>query len=146
VIGGECLACGEHKANEKFSGKGHAVHICKACAKLSVAQRNELQRMNRIAEIGMRFSIPKDKLGLLKKYASDKRYPEAAQFAKDMLDGFNERSNNRETDCREDDLFEETVTFDELGSDDRETLRGDIEGIIREFISDAGYIPGKRTG
>ena len=21
--------CGEHKANEKFSGKGHAAHICK---------------------------------------------------------------------------------------------------------------------
>ena len=24
-----CKICGEHKANEKFSGKGHAAHICK---------------------------------------------------------------------------------------------------------------------
>jgi len=28
-----CRICGQHKANEKFSGRGHAVHICKACAR-----------------------------------------------------------------------------------------------------------------
>jgi hypothetical protein len=28
-----CRICGEYKANEKFSGRGHAAHICKACAK-----------------------------------------------------------------------------------------------------------------
>ena len=27
-----CKVCGEYKANEKFSGKGHAAHICKTCA------------------------------------------------------------------------------------------------------------------
>ncbi|WP_289189273.1 MULTISPECIES: hypothetical protein [Bacteroidales] len=26
-----CRICGEYKANEKFSGNGHAQHICKAC-------------------------------------------------------------------------------------------------------------------
>lgn len=26
-----CKICGEIKANEKFSGKGHAKHICKSC-------------------------------------------------------------------------------------------------------------------
>lgn len=26
-----CKVCGEIKANEKFSGKGHAKHICKSC-------------------------------------------------------------------------------------------------------------------
>ncbi len=25
-----CKVCGCYKANEKFSGKGHAAHICKA--------------------------------------------------------------------------------------------------------------------
>ena len=29
-----CKVCGEYKANEKFSGKGHAAHICKKCAAL----------------------------------------------------------------------------------------------------------------
>ena len=28
-----CRICQQHKANEKFSGRGHAAHICKACAK-----------------------------------------------------------------------------------------------------------------
>ena len=26
-----CRICGNYKANEKFSGKGHAQHICKSC-------------------------------------------------------------------------------------------------------------------
>lgn len=30
-----CKVCGEHKANEKFSGKGHAAPICKTCADLT---------------------------------------------------------------------------------------------------------------
>jgi hypothetical protein len=102
-----CRICGAHKANEKFSGKGHAAHICKACAKLSVTQRNELQRMNRITEIGMNFFIPKEKFGLLKKYASDNRYPEAAQYAKEMLDGFDNRKNGCVDDCFCDDWKED---------------------------------------
>ena len=28
-----CRICQQYKANEKFSGRGHAAHICKACAK-----------------------------------------------------------------------------------------------------------------
>ena len=27
-----CKVCGEYKANEKFSGKGHAAHISKAAS------------------------------------------------------------------------------------------------------------------
>ncbi|MDL2232166.1 GNAT family N-acetyltransferase [Ruminococcaceae bacterium OttesenSCG-928-L11] len=37
-----CYVCGEHKANEKFSGRGHANHICKKCHALPVAARNEM--------------------------------------------------------------------------------------------------------
>ena len=36
-----CKICVEYKANEKFSGKGHAAHICKACSKLSAAEKAE---------------------------------------------------------------------------------------------------------
>jgi hypothetical protein len=28
-----CRICHQYKANEKFSGRGHATHICKACSK-----------------------------------------------------------------------------------------------------------------
>lgn len=33
-----CKICGQYKANEKFSGKGHATHICKTCSCLSAAE------------------------------------------------------------------------------------------------------------
>jgi hypothetical protein len=111
-----CRICGEHKANEKFSGKGHANHICKACSALPVARRNELQRINRILGIGMNFFIPKDRLGLLKKYAGDRRYPEAAQYAGDILDRFDSRNNPQEDDFWDDDGFpdgDEYTPFDD---------------------------------
>jgi hypothetical protein len=28
-----CRICGQYRANEKFSGRGHAAHICKDCSK-----------------------------------------------------------------------------------------------------------------
>ena len=31
-----CKVCGEYKANEKFSGKGHAAHICKKFFRITV--------------------------------------------------------------------------------------------------------------
>ena len=129
-----CKICDRYKANEKFSGKGHANHICKVCSQLPVAQRNERQRMNRIADISAYFFIPADKLKRLKKYAGDKRYPRAAQYAKDMLDEFNNRKNNYKTDYQEDDwsdwyenyLYEETLTFDRLDSDVEAMLWEDV--------------------
>ena len=51
-----CKICGEHKANEKFSGQGHANHICKACSKLSLKQRKELRRADIIT--GSDFNLP----------------------------------------------------------------------------------------
>jgi mannose-6-phosphate isomerase-like protein (cupin superfamily) len=42
-----CWRCGRRRANEKFSGKGHAKHICKDCV---AEQRAELKRKRQIAE------------------------------------------------------------------------------------------------
>ncbi len=42
-----CKICGEYKANEKFSGKGHAAHICKSCASLPAEKQAELMTLNR---------------------------------------------------------------------------------------------------
>ena len=38
-----CIICGEYKANEKFSGKGHKAHICKKCSKLGPEKLNEIK-------------------------------------------------------------------------------------------------------
>ena len=42
-----CKVCDEYKAHEKFSGKGHAVHICKACAQLPPEEQAERMTLNR---------------------------------------------------------------------------------------------------
>ena len=45
-----CWACDRRRANEKFSGRGHARHICRDCAKLGAKElayrqaRRDLQR------------------------------------------------------------------------------------------------------
>jgi hypothetical protein len=86
-----CRVCGQYKANEKFSGRGHAAHICKACHALPVARRNELKYINNIERIAENFFIPKESLNRLKQYPGDNRYPEASKYAQEALDDFYRR-------------------------------------------------------
>lgn len=51
-----CKVCGEYKANEKFSGKGHATHICKACAQLPPEEQAERMTLNRLNDLQGRLS------------------------------------------------------------------------------------------
>jgi hypothetical protein len=39
-----CHVCGRYRANEKFSGKGHARHICKDCAREQKAAARQRRR------------------------------------------------------------------------------------------------------
>ncbi len=39
-----CRVCGRFRANEKFSGKGHARHICKDCAHEQKAAARQRRR------------------------------------------------------------------------------------------------------
>ena len=66
-----CKICGEYKANEKFSGKGHAAHICKECARLPVEKRNEMQTINRLMDLPFRLS--REQRGWLEKMRNDDR-------------------------------------------------------------------------
>ena len=87
-----CKVCDQYKANEKFSGKGHNNHICKSCSKLSQIQRNEKMRISKIEKIQLLgFCISKENQGLLKRYAKDKRYNEAAEYAEMVLEEYDER-------------------------------------------------------
>jgi len=86
-----CKVCGEHKASEKFSGKGHSTHICKACSSLPVERHNELMRMRAIEQIDSKFYVPREDLDKLNRYSKDKRYPEAAEYAQDVYNSVMER-------------------------------------------------------
>lgn len=51
-----CKICGEYKANEKFSGRGHSTHICKKCSSLSVEQKAEMETITRLNDLPQRLS------------------------------------------------------------------------------------------
>ena len=77
-----CKICGEYKANEKFSGKGHASHICKACSQLSAAEQAEAMTINRLMNLPMGRLSASDK-GWLENRLHDQR-PEVASLAKEI--------------------------------------------------------------
>ena len=66
-----CKICGEYKSNEKFSGRGHANHICKRCAKLPVEKQNELRTVNRL--IALPFRLTREQRSWLERMRKDER-------------------------------------------------------------------------
>jgi len=44
-LGHYCWVCGRTRANEKFSGKGHARHICRDCARLPREDHDRAQAL-----------------------------------------------------------------------------------------------------
>ena len=79
-----CRICGEHKANEKFSGRGHAVHICKACASKSPEQKSEDMTINKLH--GMAFQhLSESEIKWLKNRRNDSRN-EVSELAKEVFE------------------------------------------------------------
>lgn len=66
-----CKVCGCYKANEKFSGKGHAAHICKSCASLPPEQQAEQIALNRI--LNLPYYLSKSDMDWLKNRMRDQR-------------------------------------------------------------------------
>jgi hypothetical protein len=138
-----CRICGQYKANEKFSGRGHAAHICKACHSLPAARRNELARINEIERISENFFISKENLKRLKKYAGDKRYPEAREYAGEALNGFRLRMDEYGGNAADYEISETLtpVTYSELNGPLKEEARSRLEELIAYFIDEAGHTP-----
>ena len=67
-----CYVCGEHKANERFSGKGHANHMCKACSALPVAERSEMIAIRKIENMAFRY-LSEAEINWLRKRMKDSR-------------------------------------------------------------------------
>lgn len=104
-----CKVCGEYKANEKFSGKGHAAHICKACAKLSPAESSEQMTINRLLDLPWRLS--KEQIKWLRNRTYDQR-PEVRELASELYDLRFMRPDFSELE------FDELDELDEYGPDD----------------------------
>ena len=68
-----CKICGEIKANEQFTGKGHANHICKKCSKKTGSQQAEEIAINRIYKLVRYSNLSKQNREMLEEYLQDKR-------------------------------------------------------------------------
>jgi len=90
-----CRICGEYKANEKFTGKGHASHICRKCQSLSQDERNTQAMITRIMNLPYRLS--KDQTEWLKKLRKDRRteVSECAEEAYEMRFPYAERNERK---------------------------------------------------
>jgi hypothetical protein len=75
-----CYVCGKHKANEKFSGRGHANHICKACQALPQAERNEMITVRKLDNMAFRY-LSETEINWLRKRMNDSR-PEVREAAR----------------------------------------------------------------
>lgn len=60
-----CRICGEYKANEKFSGKGHARHICKQCQSLSEDVKADMVRCNEVERAVFKYPMTRQDWELL---------------------------------------------------------------------------------
>lgn len=94
-----CKVCGEYKAHEKFSGRGHAVHICKKCASLSAAERNQKVLLTRLMNLPWQMS--KEQVAWLKALQKDGR-PEVSALATEL---YQERFPFAERNARKKQLY-----------------------------------------
>ncbi len=64
-----CIVCGRILLNEKFSGKGHAAHICKTCAKKPEEKRAEAITLNQIARVYRYGDLSRNNRKMLENYS-----------------------------------------------------------------------------
>lgn len=129
-----CRICGARKANEAFSGKGHAKHICKECDALPQEKKNEMQLINRIGRAGEKYPKSRQDWEVLEKYAGSTKYPQAKEFALFFLEMSGRRVPNR-TGKGEKTGIEERPLLEELDGE----VRLDIAAEIYEQIINYMY-------
>lgn len=140
-----CRICGEHKANEQFSGKGHARHICKECQSLPEDVKADMLRCNEVECAAFKYPMRRQDWELLEKYAKKYKDKESGQFAQDMLD-MKRGSQAPDEDMEEEApsygaCEEDTVPFAELEDDIRYQMEELLADNINEFMIHKDYIP-----
>ncbi len=89
-----CKICGERKANEKFSGKGHVVHICKQCQSLPAEVQTDMRRIRDVERLLGKFPLSRQDWELLEKYSKKYAGKESGQFTQSILDDRSQRGDS----------------------------------------------------
>ena len=123
-----CKVCNRIVSNEKFSGRGHSIHICKKCSKLSIEERDERRDINRIYGLYRYTYLTKANRLMLEGYSKDKS-DKVRSAAKSMIDEFSETArfniedeelyevvyeNMEGKDLENNELFDDEVDEDSL--------------------------------
>jgi methionyl-tRNA synthetase len=82
-----CKVCGEILPNEKFTGKGHAAHICKSCARKPLDEQQEAVALNHICRTFRYSNLSRQNRLILERYVHNKS-ERVRQAALDALSGF----------------------------------------------------------
>jgi hypothetical protein len=133
-----CRICGEHKANEKFSGSGHAAHICKACAKKSPAQKSEDMTINRLHGMAFRY-LNESEIKWLKNRRNDDR-PEVQELARQVFEEKFPRQARNEIKAK---LHVKSMVFRIRG--EVYDNYGDEYSVNAEFTADTSGVIVKKT-
>jgi hypothetical protein len=65
-----CRICGRSRANERFSGRGHRIHICKECQRLPRDKRDRIERFDEMHGFLHQSVISRENLARLKLLAA----------------------------------------------------------------------------
>ena len=68
-MGHYCRICGRVRANERFSGKGHKIHVCKRCQKLPKSERRAIEDQDDIFGFMHQSHISKKNVARLERLA-----------------------------------------------------------------------------
>ena len=131
-----CYVCGEHKANEKFSGRGHANHMCKQCHALPVAKRNEMIAVRRASNMAFRY-LSKTEINWLRKKMNDPR-PEVRDAAREAHSiKFPNHGRKMEKIIE----LKTPVLYSELDDARKAETMERLEELLDDFFCYADYIP-----
>lgn len=86
-MGHYCRICGRTRPNEKFSGKGHRIHVCKECARKPKEERDVIEQKEEIFNYLNQSHISKKNVSRLKVLASSSNSnAKIAEFASIALE------------------------------------------------------------
>ncbi len=69
-MGHYCRICGRTRPNEKFSGKGHRIHVCKECSRMPKIERKIIEQKDEIFNYLKQSHISEKNITRLKSLAS----------------------------------------------------------------------------
>ena len=83
-MGHYCRICGRQRPNEQFSGKGHALHVCKRCQAMPKSERQVIENMDEIFRFMRQSHISEKNVARLEQMVKSEN-PQVASLAAIVL-------------------------------------------------------------